>query len=136
LLLIHVVQNGIHKESFNHLWEYPFSCNMAVGIWVICTLLTASTYGFHMHGMYNATFPAHRIPETIIIVGVSGLSSAALQNALKQDKAPQIQQLMDTGSWTMDARAQAPTLSLPNWASVLTATSPAMHGVFEDNWTV
>lgn len=67
----------------------------------------------------------NRAVPHVIIVGVDGLSVEAVATA----KTPRIHELMSRGAWTMEARGVMPTLSSPNWASMITGAGPEQHGI-------
>ena len=64
-----------------------------------------------------------------VLIGLDGLSIAALNRALNSGNAPHLAKLRARGAFTEDARVTQPSLSLPNWASTLFAVPPAFHGV-------
>ena len=66
----------------------------------------------------------------VVVIGYDGLSGRGLQSA----KAPNISALIAAGSWTMHARAVLPTVSSPNWASMIMGAGPAQHGVTSNEW--
>ena len=41
---------------------------------------------------------------------------------------------MRRGAWTLKARGVIPTVSAPNWASVLTGAGPEQHGITSNGW--
>ncbi|MDR3701504.1 MAG: ectonucleotide pyrophosphatase/phosphodiesterase [Candidatus Sulfopaludibacter sp.] len=61
----------------------------------------------------------------VIIIGVDGLSVEGVTTA----KTPRIHELMARGAWTLEARGVMPTLSSPNWASMITGAGPEQHGI-------
>jgi predicted AlkP superfamily pyrophosphatase or phosphodiesterase len=66
----------------------------------------------------------------VVVVGYDGLSAAALRTA----PAPVMARLRQAGAWTLHARAVLPTVSSPNWASMIMAATPAMHGITSNDW--
>jgi len=61
----------------------------------------------------------------VIIIGVDGMSVDAVNTA----KTPRLHELMARGAWTLEARGVMPTLSSPNWASMITGAGPEQHGI-------
>ncbi len=61
----------------------------------------------------------------VIVIGVDGLSVEAVNTA----HTPRIHELMARGAWTLEARGVMPTLSSPNWASMISGAGPEQHGV-------
>lgn len=68
--------------------------------------------------------------EHVVIVGIDGLGGAWV----KQAEAPQMAELMKTGAWSLRARGVMPTVSSPNWMSLLSGAGPEFHGVHSNEW--
>jgi predicted AlkP superfamily pyrophosphatase or phosphodiesterase len=66
----------------------------------------------------------------VIIVGIDGLSPDGIVKA----KTPVFHQLMKDGASTLHARAVMPTVSSPNWASMIMGAGPEQHGVTTNDW--
>jgi predicted AlkP superfamily pyrophosphatase or phosphodiesterase len=66
----------------------------------------------------------------IVVIGVDGLSPDGIRNA----ETPVLDSLMESGSYTLKARAVLPTVSSPNWASMIMGASPAQHGITSNKW--
>lgn len=66
----------------------------------------------------------------VLIIGVDGLSSDGIRNAA----TPNIHKLMERGAWTLQSRGVMPTVSSPNWMSLLSGAGPEMHGVHANEW--
>lgn len=66
----------------------------------------------------------------VIVIGIDGLGAAALRDT----QPPAIAQLMKSGIWTLNARAVMPTVSSPNWASMIMGATPEIHGVDSNDW--
>ena len=66
----------------------------------------------------------------VLIIGVDGLSADGVRNAA----TPNIHKLMDRGAWTLKSRGVMPTVSSPNWMSLLSGAGPEMHGVHSNDW--
>lgn len=69
-------------------------------------------------------------PPRIAILGLDGLSV----DGVVKTASPNIRRLMARGSWTFQARAVMPTLSSPNWATVITGAGPEQHGITSNGW--
>lgn len=63
--------------------------------------------------------------QHVIVIGVDGLSVAGVT----QSKSPHLHQLISHAAWTLEARGVMPTLSSPNWASMITGAGPEQHGI-------
>ena len=61
----------------------------------------------------------------VIVIGVDGLSIDGVTTA----KTPRLHELMARSAWTLQARGVMPTLSSPNWASMITGAGPEQHGI-------
>jgi hypothetical protein len=68
--------------------------------------------------------------RSVVVIGYDGLSAVGLAKAA----APVITRLRQSGAWTFHARAVLPTVSSPNWASMIMAATPAQHGVTSNDW--
>jgi predicted AlkP superfamily phosphohydrolase/phosphomutase len=65
------------------------------------------------------------LERRVIVIGVDGLSV----DAVKAAKAPHLHDLMTRAAWTLEARGVMPTLSSPNWASMIDGAGPEQHGI-------
>ena len=66
----------------------------------------------------------------IIVIGVDGLSVDGVRTA----KMPHLQKLLTRAAWTLEARGVMPTLSSPNWASVIDGAAPEQHGITSNGY--
>jgi len=68
--------------------------------------------------------------QRVMVIGIDGLSTAAFEKSqLKNLKA-----LMSRGAYTLKARGVMPTVSSPNWGSILMGAGPEQHGVTSNEW--
>src|SRR5207244_4506506 len=76
--------------------------------------------------------PARPLPgvEHVVIIGVDGMSPKGVEVA----KTPHMHQLMREGAWTLHARGVLPTVSSPNWASMIMGAGPEQHGITSNDW--
>ena len=68
--------------------------------------------------------------DHVIVLGFDGLSPDGIRNA----STPVIHELMRRGAYTLHARGVIPTVSSPNWASMIMGAGPAEHGVTSNDW--
>lgn len=68
--------------------------------------------------------------EHLIIIGCDGMSPDGVQNA----NTPNLDRMMREGAYSMHARAVMPTMSSPNWASMINGAGPEQHGVLNNDW--
>ncbi|HUB83727.1 MAG TPA: alkaline phosphatase [Bryobacteraceae bacterium] len=61
----------------------------------------------------------------LIVVGIDGLSVDGVVTA----RTPRLHELMGRSAWTLAARGVMPTLSSPNWASMIDGAGPEQHGI-------
>jgi membrane-anchored protein YejM (alkaline phosphatase superfamily) len=61
----------------------------------------------------------------LIVIGIDGLSVDGVMKA----KTPRLHELISRSAWTMEARAVMPTLSSPNWTSMITGAGVEQHGI-------
>ena len=66
----------------------------------------------------------------VVVIGLDGLSPDGIQKAV----TPVLDSLMKNGSYSMTAKAVFPSSSSPNWASMITGTSPAHHEIWSNDW--
>jgi predicted AlkP superfamily pyrophosphatase or phosphodiesterase len=66
----------------------------------------------------------------VIIIGVDGLSVDAVQNT----PTLRIHELMARSAWTLEARGVMPTLSSPNWESMIGGAPPEQHGITSNGY--
>jgi predicted AlkP superfamily pyrophosphatase or phosphodiesterase len=91
------------------------------------TLLALAVAGVLYAG--NVQAQSGRV-EHVVIVGVDGLSP----DGVLQAKAPNLARMMKEGAYTLHARAVMPTVSSPNWASMIMGAGPEQHGVTSNDW--
>jgi hypothetical protein len=79
-----------------------------------------------------AVFPAAAADEGrhLIVIGVDGLYPRGIEAA----QTPNIHAMMKEGSWSFHARAVFPTVSSPNWASMIMGAPVEMTGVLSNEW--
>lgn len=68
--------------------------------------------------------------DHVIVIGIDGLGAAWLRDSA----GPGLAKLMAKGSYTLKARAAIPTVSSPNWSSMINGATPAQHGVTGNDW--
>ncbi|MDX2039140.1 MAG: alkaline phosphatase [Isosphaeraceae bacterium] len=68
----------------------------------------------------------------VVVIGVDGLSPDGVVKA----ETPVLDRLMKQGASSLRARAVMPTVSSPNWASMITGAGPEQHGVTSNDWRV
>jgi len=66
----------------------------------------------------------------VIFLGIDGL----LPTAIEKTSTPNIDILIRDGVSTMNARSVRPTVSGPNWASMILGAGPTQHGVDNNGW--
>jgi len=69
-------------------------------------------------------------PPHVIVIGIDGLSVDGVARA----QMPRLQELMSRSAWTMEARGVMPTLSSPNWASMITGAGTEQHGITSNGY--
>lgn len=62
--------------------------------------------------------------EHVIIIGLDGLAG----NLVEAAEMPTLKSMMESGSWTLQARSILPSSSACNWASMYMGVGPEMHG--------
>jgi hypothetical protein len=69
-------------------------------------------------------------PNHVIVIGVDAMSPDGIRNA----ETPNLDQLMQNGSYTLNARGVLPTSSSTNWASMVSGAGPEQHGITSNGW--
>ncbi|WP_290797856.1 alkaline phosphatase family protein [Flavihumibacter sp. UBA7668] len=75
----------------------------------------------------------NKTPEHIkhvIVIGIDGFSASGLKKA----KAPVLDSLLRVGAYSTTVRTVLPTVSSPNWASMLQGAGPEQHGITSNDW--
>ena len=68
----------------------------------------------------------------VILIGIDGLSAEGLQYA----NTPVLDKLISQGVISLKTRGVMPTVSAPNWATILSGAGPEQHGVTSNNWSL
>jgi arylsulfatase A-like enzyme len=66
----------------------------------------------------------------VVVIGIDGLRAAALD----EQPLPSINALRARGASTLHGRGVLPTVSSPNWASMIMGAGPEQHGVTSNDW--
>ncbi len=64
------------------------------------------------------------------VIGVDGLSIDGIRNT----RSTHIHAFIEKAAWTLEARAVMPTLSSPNWESIITGAAPEQHGITSNGY--
>lgn len=70
----------------------------------------------------------------VVLIGVDGMGSAGIRAALAAGRVPNVQALVARASWSPAGRGVIPTVSSPNWASILMGAGPERHGITSNEW--
>ncbi len=77
-----------------------------------------------------AAVPAASAASHVVVIGIDGLSPDGVRKA----ETPVLHRMMLEGSFTLHARGVIPTVSSPNWASMISGAGPEQHGVTSNEW--
>jgi predicted AlkP superfamily pyrophosphatase or phosphodiesterase len=66
----------------------------------------------------------------VIVIGFDGLGGYAFPN----NNTPNINGIIQQGSYTFHAKAVVPSMSSPNWASMTNGVSPSKHKIWGNGW--
>ncbi len=69
-------------------------------------------------------------PVRLLFIALDGITVEGLQEA----NTPNLDQLMNDGSYSLKTRVVMPSITLPNWTSHLTGSGPEQHGVTDNRW--
>jgi len=70
--------------------------------------------------------------KRVILIGIDGMGTDGFQTAVTSN----LDELVHRGALSMKTRGVMPTVSGPNWGSILTGAGPEQHGFINNNWTV
>lgn len=70
--------------------------------------------------------------EHVLVIGCDGMGALAFGGGAAN--TPVMNRLMTDGAWTLKARGVMPTVSSPNWASIIMGAGPEQHGVTSNEW--
>lgn len=68
--------------------------------------------------------------QHVVVIGVDGMTAKSVEAA----QTPNMHALMKSGAYTLKASSVRPTVSSPNWESILTGSEPDTHGVHDNDW--
>ncbi|MDX1978911.1 MAG: alkaline phosphatase [Bryobacteraceae bacterium] len=66
----------------------------------------------------------------MVVIGLDGCSPDGVRKA----NAPNLAKMRAQGAWTLRARGVMPTVSSPNWASMIMGAGPEQHGITSNDW--
>ncbi|MCL3779542.1 nucleotide pyrophosphatase [Prolixibacteraceae bacterium JC049] len=70
--------------------------------------------------------------KRVIMLALDGISVEGLQTA----QTPNLDQLLKEGVLSLKTRDVMPSVTLPNWTSILTGSGPEQHGVVNNGWQI
>ncbi len=70
--------------------------------------------------------------KRVILIGIDGVSSEAFQYS----NTPVMNSLISQGVISLKTRGVMPTVSAPNWASILSGAGPEQHGITSNDWSL
>lgn len=68
--------------------------------------------------------------DHVVVIGIDGLSVDGVRRGAKGN----LKRFMEEGAYTLNARAMIPTVSGPNWMSIICSAPPSYHGVTTNEW--
>ena len=68
--------------------------------------------------------------EHVVVVGVDGMTASSVTRAT----TPNMHDIMTHGAWTLHGRSVDPSVSSPNWASMIMGAKPETHGITSNDW--
>jgi len=68
--------------------------------------------------------------EHVIVIGVDGMSPDGIRSA----HTPNMHRLIETGSVKWNVRTVLPSISAPNWASMISGAGIEAHGTTDNDW--
>ena len=83
-------------------------------------------------GLFTGCTPKNDTAKVkhVIIIGIDGMSVGGVIKA----NTPTFDEIIQNGCYSFNSRNVFPTVSAPNWETMLTSASPAMTGVSSNDW--
>lgn len=70
--------------------------------------------------------------KRVVMIALDGISVAGFEKA----HTPNLDALLAEGSLSLTTRDVMPSVTLPNWTSLLSGSGPELHGVVNNSWTI
>ena len=70
--------------------------------------------------------------KRVLMLALDGIRADGFQKA----HTPNLDALMAEGVLSLNTRVVMPSITLPNWTSILTGSGPELHGVGDNQWTL
>jgi hypothetical protein len=71
------------------------------------------------------------LPRHVLLIGIDGVSTEGFQFST----TPVLWELIRQGTLSMNTRCVMPSVSAPNWATILSGMGPEQHGVTSNEWS-
>ncbi|MFN7015226.1 MAG: alkaline phosphatase family protein, partial [Bacteroidia bacterium] len=68
--------------------------------------------------------------QHVVVIGIDGFSASGLRKA----NPVFMDSLMSAGAYSLSVRTVLPTVSSPNWASLMMGAGPEQHGITSNDW--
>lgn len=68
--------------------------------------------------------------QHVVVIGIDGFSASGLRKA----NPAFMDSLMSVGAYSLSVRTVLPTVSSPNWASLMMGAGPEQHGITSNDW--
>lgn len=72
------------------------------------------------------------VAKHVVLIGIDGVSAEGFQYA----STPVMDNLIGQGSVSLKTRGVMPTVSAPNWSTILSGAGPEQHGVTSNEWSL
>ncbi|QTE22829.1 alkaline phosphatase family protein [Polaribacter cellanae] len=86
--------------------------------------------GFSISSQEKESLPTNKIVNKVLIIGIDGCRPDAMMEA----KTPNLDALMENGTYSLDARCLYTTSSGPGWTSMLSGVWQNKHGVVNNTY--
>lgn len=68
--------------------------------------------------------------KKVVLIGIDGLGSYGI----KKSSTPVMDSILNNGAYSVNAKAGYPTLSSPNWSSMIRGVKPKQHKIKSNQW--
>lgn len=82
--------------------------------------------------VFSTTLYARKNTPRVLAIAVDGIRVDGFQQA----HTPHLDALMAEGALSVTTRDAMPSVTLPNWTTILCGSDPEVHGVVDNGWTL
>lgn len=69
------------------------------------------------------------IPKKVVIIGLDAPIVKSVRRCVEEGKMPNVKNLIENGIWAENCLVPHPTITPPNWTTIVTGSWPGTHGI-------